>query len=564
MYITKVELRNFKRFTDLTIDGIPADAKLVLLIGSNGSGKSSVFDAFEIDNSQKRIPPLSTNETALRRANNNQDRNVVNQRLTQHRKSSLISDTPNVKITTSLRPKYVDGTFVDEVPQPNYPRDLEDTSQIPRYYGRTSFRQLPRLTRTQSGGALNIIEHDSDRPHFFIDRDDRFENDIEHITQRVLKEIFRSEVSSKQIKAAYIDPINKALDNIFGLHETTKLSLVEVIPPLEGKVAQITFRKGQSEIHYNFLSAGEKEVINILLNLLVRRDQFTDTVYFFDEIDLHLNTRLQFNLLKEITENWIPENCQFWTASHSLGFIDYARQYEKGVIIDFDDLDFDQPQTLFPQPKERLDVYDIAVPKEMLFEIMKDKKIVLCENQNDEYYNLLALPNTLFVGMKDARSLFLQIKNDARYFALRDRDFLSDTEIERIENQYANYRILRYYDFENYLYHPDNIAELNHPDFDREAYVGEIVRQKKERFNALLLNLKSSRSYEELKTGDVMDKTPDGIVEDLQSDEFERFYSYFDMKDAFNKSFLTRLNLDKKRLVQTAWFRQQIESVLNR
>ena len=49
MRITKVELKNFKRFTDLTIDGIPTDAKLVLLIGSNGSGKSSVFDAFEID-----------------------------------------------------------------------------------------------------------------------------------------------------------------------------------------------------------------------------------------------------------------------------------------------------------------------------------------------------------------------------------------------------------------------------------------------------------------------------------------------------------------------------------
>lgn len=44
MRITKVELKNFKRFTDLTLDGIPADTKLVLLIGANGSGKSSVFD----------------------------------------------------------------------------------------------------------------------------------------------------------------------------------------------------------------------------------------------------------------------------------------------------------------------------------------------------------------------------------------------------------------------------------------------------------------------------------------------------------------------------------------
>src|SRR5438270_189873 len=50
MKITRLELTNFKRFTNLTIDQVPATAKLVLLIGSNGSGKSSVFDAFELLN----------------------------------------------------------------------------------------------------------------------------------------------------------------------------------------------------------------------------------------------------------------------------------------------------------------------------------------------------------------------------------------------------------------------------------------------------------------------------------------------------------------------------------
>ena len=62
MRITKVELKNFKRFTDLTIDGIPPDAKLVLLIGSNGAGKSSVFDAFESMNRGIREESLSEAE----------------------------------------------------------------------------------------------------------------------------------------------------------------------------------------------------------------------------------------------------------------------------------------------------------------------------------------------------------------------------------------------------------------------------------------------------------------------------------------------------------------------
>lgn len=47
MRIKKIELKNFKRFTDLTISDIPETSKLVLLIGSNGSGKSSLFDAFD-------------------------------------------------------------------------------------------------------------------------------------------------------------------------------------------------------------------------------------------------------------------------------------------------------------------------------------------------------------------------------------------------------------------------------------------------------------------------------------------------------------------------------------
>lgn len=46
MKISSIHLSNFKRFTDLAIDNIPDTSKLVLLIGSNGSGKSSLFDAF--------------------------------------------------------------------------------------------------------------------------------------------------------------------------------------------------------------------------------------------------------------------------------------------------------------------------------------------------------------------------------------------------------------------------------------------------------------------------------------------------------------------------------------
>ena len=57
MRITKIQVENFKRFTDLTIQYIPDTSKLVLLIGANGSGKSSLFDAFgHIGNVSKADP----------------------------------------------------------------------------------------------------------------------------------------------------------------------------------------------------------------------------------------------------------------------------------------------------------------------------------------------------------------------------------------------------------------------------------------------------------------------------------------------------------------------------
>ncbi len=46
MKIKNIQIRNFKRFTDLKIEGIPETAKMVVLVGPNGCGKSSVFEAF--------------------------------------------------------------------------------------------------------------------------------------------------------------------------------------------------------------------------------------------------------------------------------------------------------------------------------------------------------------------------------------------------------------------------------------------------------------------------------------------------------------------------------------
>ena len=135
-------------------------------------------------------------------------------------------------------------------------------------------------------------------------------------------------------------------------------------------------------------------MFNILLNLFRRREHFTSTIYFIDELDVHLHTRLQHALIREVVEHWIPDYSQLWTASHSLGFIEYAGDADDAAIIDFDDLDFDRPRVLTPAPTSAA-IFDIAVPRDSALKVFPNKTLVVCENRDALLYNAIGFPGPL-------------------------------------------------------------------------------------------------------------------------------------------------------------------------
>jgi hypothetical protein len=47
------------------------------------------------------------------------------------------------------------------------------------------------------------------------------------------------------LPSLYIEPINDALERVFGQENGTQVRLLEIIPPLKGNVAQINFEKGK-------------------------------------------------------------------------------------------------------------------------------------------------------------------------------------------------------------------------------------------------------------------------------------------------------------------------------
>ena len=79
-----------------------------------------------------------------------------------------------------------------------------------------------------------------------------------------------------------------------------------------------------------------KEVVDILLDLYLRRDSYNDSIYIIDEPELHLNTAIQRMLINEINK-MVPSNCQIWIATHSIGFLRALQNELKDIsqVINF-------------------------------------------------------------------------------------------------------------------------------------------------------------------------------------------------------------------------------------
>lgn len=560
MKIYSLTLKNFKRFTDLQISGIPNSAKLVLLIGANGSGKSSVFDAFEIINRDTKRE-MSQFEGFAKSSKKDIHLDIEYKKATFKKSTNWgVNATSNGNIYT----------FEGEKEQ-----SLYDTST---FYGRSAFRTVPFLTKTVIGEKTIEVTKDEDRPRKYTDFDLRFENDIELILFDLLTDLTVIGRNGTQIKEKFIDPINNALTRIFDGMPTLQIQLVNFNIPTGGNTFKVDFKKGDTpNIHYDNLSAGEKEIISILINLLVRRNHFTDTIYFFDEIDLHLNTKLQYNFLKEIVEHWIPENCQFWTATHSLGFIEYAKQTQHSEIIDFDELNFDLPQILKPVNKEE-NVYEIAVGKEMLPKFFTDFNIFFVENKDTEFYTQLGLEKTLFIPANNRDNVYFKIQASG-YWGIVDRDFLSDNDIIKIQQHFPKLKILAYYSIENYLYHPDNLEEYylkTNATFNKHEYITKLKDEKNLVKNKIIIDIKSTRLgykyfsephfngnelQKRFKNETANTNQVDAIMGYLNSDEFEIFYKVFPMK-SFATQVEQRQNINKTALAQTDWFKATIGRLL--
>lgn len=175
----------------------------------------------------------------------------------------------------------------------------------------------------------------------------------------------------------------------------------------------------------------------------------------------------------------------------------------------------------------------------------KSRRIIYCEGRNAELLNSMDLQNIEFRGLEDSRAIYLSAKNEPINDALRDKDFLTTKEIEKLQKEYPNYFVLKYYCFENYLYHPDNLLEAIEG-FDIGEYIDNILTQKNDKQFDIIQDYKLSRNgYTELQDQGkrFKDNAPeDEIVELLRSSEFEDCYVLLDMAGKKDKQHKKSIN----------------------
>jgi len=198
---------------------------------------------------------------------------------------------------------------------------------------------------------------------------------------------------------------------------------------------------------------------------------------------------------------------------------------------------------------------------------ISEDKLIYCENKNSMLLNNLGLKNVSFISERDAHGVFTQTKTRVGKFGLRDRDFLLDSEILRLRQRYPNYYILKYYCFENLLYHPKNILELGINNLNISDYQNELIKQKNEKKDVIISIFKIARnSYLELKIDSekIKDKAnEDQIIEYLKSDDIEVFFKAFSVKDYFNKELISKYGIKASELASTEWFKRQITETID-
>lgn len=535
MRIKKIRLSNgYKRFHDLTIDLGAAPKRLIALVGPNGCGKSSVLDGMLFhSHAHGRIgqgPTRDHNYHSMTREPNYSWQNI-----------SIEFDTGDYGVVRERLAK----------------KGLENTI----FSFRSPYRYNSALKVEQSR-AVPEIRLNNYGASYASDLDAKMEDNYRRLYGAVTSYINEHDVKPSEAKKKIIGDLNDSIRNCLDLE-------IDSIGNIDTSQGSLYFKKigHPSVFDFNVLSSGEKEVVDILLDIYLRREVYIDTVFLIDEPELHINTAIQRALLLEINK-LVGASCQIWLTTHSIGFMRALQSDLKDEcqVIQFKS-EYDlasKPYVISPIKPSHAnwrDVFGIALDD--LATLVSPKRIVYCEGRDApgkggaergldaQVLNSIFSgdePETLFISSGgntelDQRSavaiaILSKVLPTLEIWILKDRDMASGApagEAERIlylENNELNHRVLDRWEIENYLFDKEVLKKYctaNNLVFDEAAYDKEITDIKNDHVKDKIGHIKRYCGIVVSINAEVFKKklsafiTPEtGVYEDLRLSIFDR------------------------------------------
>lgn len=477
MRITKIRLQNFKRFTDLVIRDIPETAKLVVVVGPNGCGKSSLFDA---------LLHWYRTKTGF----------GINGDLLYFRKNSGEPFDWNQTVEVTLA-----------------------GSNLPKrgsLYLRSAYRNDPDF----SIGGINRTASPAENLRLgrIIDNDQTVSENYQRLVYDTMAGVYETSNDKKSVitlREELIGQIRVSMKAVFG-----DLVLNSISDPLGA--GAFFFGKGSADAyHYKNLSGGEKAAFDLLLDLHIKKKYFGDAIYCIDEMETHLHTRVQGALLKEMVKI-LPDGAQLWVTTHSLGMLRAAQEMGKTdpgsvAVIDFDSVDPDIPREIAPSNLGRISWEKLlSIALDDLSQQVAPRFVVVCEGSSlgarrkdfdAEIYNRILgtyTPEVLFVSGGSSNQVAtsgVSIKktlNDiipaAKVLAMCDRDDKSASEIADFEKD-GNI-VLGLRNLESYLLADDVFEAL----VNRESKPHLLQEALKIKSDALDNSVQRGNSRDDLKS----------------------------------------------------------------
>lgn len=497
MLIKSIRLKNgYKRFKDLTIDLGDNPSRIVALVGPNGCGKSSVFDGMLFP---QTYYSGGLGETGI-----------------QDSLYHSLYQQPNYTYQ-NIEINFTDGSLEKVLIEK---RSLDKERTI--FSFRSPYRYNSRVKVTEVK-AIDEISHNNYGASTTNALDEKMETNYRRLQAKFSKYRDEKDIKPSEAREHILAELNSALNNCLDL-EISSLGEIQ-----SGKGTIYFTKPDQSDpFEFNVLSAGEKEVVDIILDLYLRQDDYNDTVFLIDEPELHINTAIQRKLLIEINK-LVGSNCQIWVATHSIGFL---RALQDDLNDDCQVVYFEpgtdfaaSPHTLRPIVKTRhnwLNIFQTALDD--LAGLISPNRLVFCEGKAEpkngeergldaQVYNNIfseSYNDTLFVSSggsteprqrsKIALAILTKVFKGIEIIVLLDRDFASgkktntDDREEHLKNN-PGHRVLKRWEIENYLYDIEVLkkySEKHNLKFNESVYeenVNDIVNDNVKDITGTIKNI---------------------------------------------------------------------------